>query len=317
MPIKHDGPRKPARVSGKWPALALAIAVHVVFIAVLVFSVRWQNKKPEPVMAELYAPPPKTAAVEAPVPPPVAQPNPIPVPEPKPEPRPAPAVEPRPVPTVIAKPVPAIEKPDPRTAEIALKAKQEEERRKREQADRERKDADKKEADKREAELKRQDELKRQAEQKRVAETRERQTRESEALKAQADRETQIRARQQAERDAQIRAQQQTERDAQIRAEQQASAHARALEDYIQRIRSKVRGNVIEPGEIAGNPEAEFDVVQLPTGEIIDVKLRKSSGVRAYDDAVQRAILKSSPLPRPAVADLWQRVLTLRFKPRE
>ena len=69
--------------------------------------------------------------------------------------------------------------------------------------------------------------------------------------------------------------------------------------DYIRRIQAKIKGNVVVPPDIAGNPEAIFDVVQLPTGEIIDAQLRKSSGVRAYDDAVQRAIIKSSPLPRP------------------
>ena len=68
---------------------------------------------------------------------------------------------------------------------------------------------------------------------------------------------------------------------------------------------------------MAGNPEAIFEVVQLPTGEIIDVQLKKSSGVRAYDDAVQRAILKSSPLPRPERADLFQRSLTLKFRPTD
>jgi colicin import membrane protein len=69
------------------------------------------------------------------------------------------------------------------------------------------------------------------------------------------------------------------------------------------------------PPDMSGNPEAIFEVVQLPTGEIIDVKLVKSSGVRAYDDAVQRAILKSSPLPRPERAELFQRSLTLKFRP--
>jgi colicin import membrane protein len=37
--------------------------------------------------------------------------------------------------------------------------------------------------------------------------------------------------------------------------------------------------------------------------------------VRAYDDAVQRAILKASPLPRAVPADLFQRNLELRFRP--
>ena len=66
-----------------------------------------------------------------------------------------------------------------------------------------------------------------------------------------------------------------------------------------------------------GNPEAIFEVEQLPTGEILDVQLRKSSGVRAYDEAVQRAIVKSSPLPRPDRPELFQRTLTLKFRPVE
>jgi len=45
------------------------------------------------------------------------------------------------------------------------------------------------------------------------------------------------------------------------------------------------------------------------------VQLRKSSGTRAYDDAVQRAILKSSPLPRPERAEIFTRALTLKFRP--
>ena len=71
------------------------------------------------------------------------------------------------------------------------------------------------------------------------------------------------------------------------------------------------------PPELPGNPEAIFEVVQLPTGEIIEAVLKKSSGVRAYDDAVQRAIVKSSPLPRPERPELFQRTLTLKFRPRE
>jgi len=71
------------------------------------------------------------------------------------------------------------------------------------------------------------------------------------------------------------------------------------------------------PPDMPGNPEAIFEVVQLPTGEIIDAKLTKSSGVRAYDDAVQRAIVKSSPLPRPDRPDLFQRSLTLKFRPTD
>jgi colicin import membrane protein len=289
-----DGPRKPARVSGQWPALALAIAVHVAFIAVLVFSLRWQNRKPEPVTAELYAPAAKAAIAEPvetkPPPPPPAP------PDPAPEPRPVP-----PPPKAVPKPEPKVEKPDTRAADIAVrKAKEEEERKKRERtlrekAEREKAEREKQERDKKEAEQ-REAEKKKQVEQRRVAEARERQQREADALKAQAERE-------------------QTTRAAQQRADAEAAAVSRAQADYIRRIQAKIRGNVVLPPDLSGNPETIFEVVQLPTGEIIDAVLRKSSGVRAYDDAVQRAIIKSSPLPRPDRPDLFQRTLTLKFRP--
>lgn len=96
---------------------------------------------------------------------------------------------------------------------------------------------------------------------------------------------------------------------------EQASAAAKAMADYAARIRGKIRGNIVPPVDIKGNPEAIFDVIQLPTGEVLSAKLRKSSGHRGYDEAVERAILKSSPLPRPDRPELFTRTLELRFRP--
>ena len=98
---------------------------------------------------------------------------------------------------------------------------------------------------------------------------------------------------------------------------EQASAGQKALAGYIDKIRLKIRGNILLPPDINGNPEAIFDVVQLPTGEVLTAKLKKSSGVPAYDAAVERAILKSSPLPKPDKGELFSRELTLRFKPQD
>lgn len=245
---------------GKWIAAILAVAVHLAFVVFLIVSVNWQNREAEPVSVELYAPPSETPPPQPPKP----QPEP---PKPEPEP-PKPPPEP-------PKPAPKAEPPPPTKAEIALKEKQDQQRKK-EQADRERKEKERIDAEKKKVE------------EKRLAEVRERQAREAEALKAQAQRE------------------QATAADA---------AKARANADYIRRIQAKVKGNVVVPPEIAGNPEAIFDVVQLPTGEIIDAQLKKSSGNRAYDEAVQRAIIKASPLPRPDSQDLFQRNLTLKFRP--
>jgi colicin import membrane protein len=252
--------------TGKWIAAILAVAVHLGFIVFLIFSVTWQNSKPEAVSVELYAPPaPEKSAPPKPAPEP---------PKPPPEP-PKPQPEP-------PKPAPKVEPPQPTKADIALKEKQERERKQKEE--KEKKDIEKREADKRDAEKKKQEE-------KRLAEVRDRQSRESDALKAQAERERQM-------------------------AKQTADAmRTKANDAYIRSIQSKIKGNVMVPPDIPGNPEAIFDVVQLPTGEIIDTQLRKSSGVRTYDEAVQRAIIKSSPLPRPETPELFQRSLTLRFHP--
>ena len=94
-----------------------------------------------------------------------------------------------------------------------------------------------------------------------------------------------------------------------------SSSQKRDHDAYAGRIKAKIRGNIVLPQDIKGNPEAIFDVVQLPTGEVLTVKLRKSSGHAGYDEAVERAVLKSSPLPKPDKPDLFQRALELKFKP--
>jgi colicin import membrane protein len=96
-----------------------------------------------------------------------------------------------------------------------------------------------------------------------------------------------------------------------------AAGRKRALDEYINRIRIKVKQNWILPQDLQGNPEAIFDVIQLPTGEVLSVKLAKSSGNPAYDAAVERAILKSSPLPLPEPRSLFDRQLKLTFRPRD
>lgn len=278
--------------TGKWIAAVLAIAVNLGFIAFLVFSVTWQNRKETPVSVELYAPPSPAPKAEVPKPPEPTPPAPEPPkPEPPPPEPPKPVVEPpkpQPEPPVPRpeppKPITKVAPPAPTKAEIALKAKQEQQERAR--VEKEKRDAEKREADKREAEKKKQEE-------KRLAEARERQAREADALKAQAARASAAEAK------------------------AAEAAQARALDEYIRRIQARIKGNVVLPSDIAGNPEAVFEVLQLPTGEIIDVQLRKSSGVRAYDEAVQRAIIKASPLPKPEVADLFRRSLTLKFRPSD
>ena len=102
-------------------------------------------------------------------------------------------------------------------------------------------------------------------------------------------------------------------------ARQAAAARESALAAWRARIGAKIRSNIPETAleGIPGNPAAVFDVVQLPTGEVLTVRMRKSSGYRRYDEAVERAILKSSPLPPPPARELFQRELELTFRPQD
>jgi colicin import membrane protein len=270
------------RSVAKWIAAFLAIAVNLGFVLFLIFHVTWRNPPQESVVVELYAPSPPIEKIEAPKTQPELPPEPPPQVEP-PKVEPPKAEPPKPSPKIEPpRPPPKVEPPPPPKPDITLKEKQA-------KAERERKEREKLEAEKREAEKR---EVERKQQEKRLAELRERQAREAEALRAQAARER--------------LAQQQIALNA---------ARAKADADYIRRVQAKIRGNVVLPPDMPGNPEAVFGVVQLPTGEIIDVQLEKSSGVRAYDEAVQRAILKSSPLPRPDNPDMFRRNLTLKFRP--
>jgi colicin import membrane protein len=60
-------------------------------------------------------------------------------------------------------------------------------------------------------------------------------------------------------------------------------------------------------------------VTLLPGGAVLKAELKKSSGNAAYDKAVERAILKSDPLPLPPDVQLFNRFreLDLLFKPEK
>jgi colicin import membrane protein len=102
-------------------------------------------------------------------------------------------------------------------------------------------------------------------------------------------------------------------------AEQAAAAQARLIAEYKERIRAKIQRLIQLPPNMQGNPEAEFDVVLLPDGNPLGVKLKRTSGNPAYDNAVERAILRAQPLPLPPDKELFRyfRELNLAFRPQQ
>ena len=255
---------------GRLRAIFLAVAVHAAFIAVIVFGVNWQSAPTAPVQAELWSqlPPAKHAAPKAqppkPEPPKPEPPKPEP---PKPEPpKPEPPKPPPP------KPEPKVEPPKVDPA-IALKAEREKrEKEKREQEKRDKAERDKREkAEQEKAEKKRQEEARKQLERD-----------QAEQMK-----------REQAERDR-------AQKAAQEKAAAAAAAQQKEFNEWIDRIRARIRGRANVPDSVTGKPKAIFLIRILPGGEVLDITLKKSSGNPVYDNAIERAIRSASPLPVPA-----------------
>lgn len=255
--------------------------MHVLFLILLVFGVSWQHKQNDTAVAvDLWRDLP--AAV-----PPKVEPAPVVKPEPPP---PAPKVEVKPPPPKVeAKPPPKPEPAPVAKPDIALKEKQEKERKLKEQQAAEEKKKLAAERAREEA-----------AEKKQRAET--------EALKK----------KRAAEADAK-RAQAEQERMRAAEAAQQAAAAKNEIDKYMDGIRNRVRRYVLVPPGVPDNAEAEFSVTLLPGGEVLDApRLIKSSGNPAYDKAIENAIIKGQPYVVPSGSQFQQyfRRFTMTFRPK-
>ncbi len=108
------------------------------------------------------------------------------------------------------------------------------------------------------------------------------------------------------------------EADRQIAA--QNAAVNRMVDEYVVKIQSKIRRNIVMPPDVPDAARVEFAVTLLPDGSVLSARKGKPSGSAAYDDAVERAILKAQPLPLPPDANLARtrfRDLKLGFQPKE
>ena len=73
------------------------------------------------------------------------------------------------------------------------------------------------------------------------------------------------------------------------------------------------------PANVADDARVEVSVTLLPGGDVLLVKILHASGNEPYDSAVERAILKSDPLPLPPDVKLFNRFrnLKLTFRPEQ
>lgn len=83
---------------------------------------------------------------------------------------------------------------------------------------------------------------------------------------------------------------------------------------YAGKVRAKVLPNVVFNDDIAGNPVAEVRVTTTADGTIMSQSLTKSSGNKAWDDAVIKAIIRTGSLPRDVDGQV-PTPITLVFRP--
>jgi colicin import membrane protein len=273
-------------------AFALAVLAHILLMIALTWGIRWNRENENAVAeAELWSSVPQQAAPKL-----VEQPPPPPPPPPQPQPQPR----------VVTPPPP----PAPRQADIAT----EREKKKQELADKQRQELEKQK--KLEARKKLEEQKRELLAQKKEAE--ERQKREEQA------KETKQKAKQRDEEKklAALREEQMRRIQGLAGATGGEESRGTALrsagpsDSYAGRIRARVKPNIVFTDDVAGNPTAEVDVAMAPDGTITSRKIRKSSGVKSWDDAVLRALDKTEVLPR----DVDGRVhtpLTLVFKLRD
>lgn len=309
-------PRPPARLR----AITLAVLVHAVLIGALTWGVNWKNTADQPaVEAELWAAVPTQAAPRAVEPPP--PPPPPPVQQVTPPPPPAP-------------PVRAAEPPDTREADIAIereKKRLEQEKKAREQQElrekrerkeeerRERLEQEKKERQQKEREKEKEQRERQLAEQKKAEQEKQKKLAED---KRKADEAAKRKAEAEEKQLAKMREDNMRRIQGMIGATGGENATGTAQRSagpsgsYGGKVAAKVKPNIVYPDAISGNPRAEVEVRLSPDGTIVGKRLVQSSGNKAWDDAVLRALDKTETLPR----DVDGRVppsLTIGFRPQD
>ncbi|MDO8778628.1 MAG: cell envelope integrity protein TolA [Burkholderiaceae bacterium] len=301
MSLASDRPEfMPPAPPGRLRAIILALLAHVILIAALTWGVSWKRESSStPVQAELWSATTQVAApalVEPAVQPaPQPEPKPVPVSPPPPKPVPAPPAKPVPPKVVAPPPEPVI---DP---QIAI------EQEKKKKADKQKAEKKKTLAEakaKAEAEAKAEEARQEALDKKKRLEAMKLDAKKLEARKA-------VEAKAKASKEAKETAQLEAIRAANMKriaglagASGAESATGSAKQSsgpspgYGGRVSARIKPNIVFSDDIAGNPTATLEVRTSPDGTIVGRKLIKSSGVKAWDDAVLRAVDKTEVLPR-------------------
>ena len=300
--------------------MSFALFMHLLLLAALTLGVQWKTQPNTlSASAELWSAVPLEAAPAAnepePTPPqPVPPPEPVKAVEPKPEPKP----EPTPTPPAPPKIDAAAERA---AADIALKKEKEKKLQEKKEAELEKK----KKLEKDKLEKAKLDKEKLKEKEKEKAKELEKKKKE-EALKKEV---AAAKAKEDAKKVAAEEKRTEALRNENLKRMQgmagasgEENSKGTALKaagpsaSYAGRIRARIKPNITFTDDVAGNPKAEVEVRTSPDGTIISRKLLSSSGNKAWDEAVLKAIDKTASLPRDEDGRVPP-VLEISFRPKD
>ena len=104
---------------------------------------------------------------------------------------------------------------------------------------------------------------------------------------------------------------------AQLKAEQEEARARSALSEYIPYIQDKVQRNWLRPAGSSAGLSCLIRVRLIPGGDVVSATVVRSSGDPLFDRSVETAVLKASPLPLPTDASLFNhfREINFNFEP--
>ncbi|WP_026036425.1 cell envelope integrity protein TolA [Limnohabitans sp. Rim47] len=85
---------------------------------------------------------------------------------------------------------------------------------------------------------------------------------------------------------------------------------------YAGRLVGRIKPNITYPGDVVGNPRAEVEVKVSPDGTILSRRIVQTSGNKAWDEAVLRAIDKTEIFPKDSDGRVPP-VIVLGFRPQD
>lgn len=85
---------------------------------------------------------------------------------------------------------------------------------------------------------------------------------------------------------------------------------------YAGRVRARVKPNIVFTEALATNPTTEVEVRTAPDGTIISSRVVQSSGVKAWDEAVLKALEKTEVLPKDTDGRVPSPMI-ISFRPRD